>query len=100
MPVTIDHPDFLAPPGETIIWRYMSFTKLLSLLTTRSLFLASLDELRKEDPFEGIPPNINRQLSRELLSDLPQARRSLRLPEDISENLITIIAKSIGNPSG
>ena len=39
------------PEPSTILWRYMSLAKLLSLLKDRSLFFARADRLA--DPFEG-----------------------------------------------
>ncbi len=36
---------------ESMIWRYMDFTKFVSLLDRASLFLCRADRL--EDPFEG-----------------------------------------------
>jgi len=40
---------------ESIIWRFMDFTKFVSLLETNSLFFCRLDKLG--DPFGGINPN-------------------------------------------
>ena len=42
------------PPADTILWRYMDFTKFVSLLEKRSLFFARADKLG--DPFEGATP--------------------------------------------
>jgi hypothetical protein len=41
------------PPEDldATIWRYVDFTKLVSLLDTKSLFFARADQLG--DPFEG-----------------------------------------------
>lgn len=39
------------PPGESRLWRYINFAKLVSLLDTRTLFLSRADRLG--DPFEG-----------------------------------------------
>lgn len=49
------------------IWRYMDFTKYVSLLDSRSLFFVRADKL--EDPFEGSYPMINIQLRREVLAE-------------------------------
>lgn len=40
-----------APDPDTIIWRYYSLDKFLSLLTTQTLFFTST--VKFEDPFEG-----------------------------------------------
>jgi hypothetical protein len=42
---------FEAPSDETVLWRYMSTEKLLSLMTTSTLHLARQDMLG--DPWEG-----------------------------------------------
>ena len=39
------------PAEDTVLWRYMSFTKFASLLTKKALFFARADKLG--DPFEG-----------------------------------------------
>ena len=45
------HPNLLPPPDDTVLWRYMDFTKFVSLLETRALFFCRADQL--SDPFEG-----------------------------------------------
>jgi hypothetical protein len=53
------HPSFLQPLDETVkVWRYMDFTKFVSLLESRSLHFARIDKL-VEDPFEGSYPKLN-----------------------------------------
>ncbi len=48
------HPDFKPPSNpDGCIWRYMEFTKLLSLLDKEALYFARLDHLAEFDPFEG-----------------------------------------------
>ena len=42
------------PPANAILWRYMDFTKFVSLLEKRALFFARADQLG--DPFEGAIP--------------------------------------------
>ena len=42
------------PPADAILWRYMDFTKFVSLLEKRALFFARADKLG--DPFEGAMP--------------------------------------------
>ena len=41
----------VAPPAEAVLWRYMTFTKFVSLLDTQALFFPRVDRLG--DPFEG-----------------------------------------------
>lgn len=45
------------PPEDTILWRYMDFTKFIALLERRALFFARSDKLN--DPFEGSFPQKN-----------------------------------------
>ena len=45
------HPQLFAPPDDTVLWRYMDFTKFVSLMETRALFFCRADLLG--DPFEG-----------------------------------------------
>jgi len=35
------HPELIIPEDETILWRYMDFTKFVSILSKRELFFAS-----------------------------------------------------------
>lgn len=47
-----EHPVFEKTENENIkIWRYLDFTKFVSLLDTKSLFFIRADKL--SDPFEG-----------------------------------------------
>ncbi|MDA2329452.1 hypothetical protein [Bacillus cereus] len=48
------HPCFNTPHDDTKIWRYMDFTKFVSMLESESLFFVRSDKFR--DPFEGVPP--------------------------------------------
>ena len=48
------HRSFKTPDNREIkIWRYLDFPKFVALLTSRCLFFCQLDQLKKEDPFEG-----------------------------------------------
>jgi hypothetical protein len=53
-----EHPCFEPPKDENVkIWRYLDFTKLVSLIDSRSLFFSRLDTF--DDPFEGSYTKIN-----------------------------------------
>jgi hypothetical protein len=53
-----EHPAFDPPgDGQQRVWRYMDFTKFVSLLDTGSLFFSRADQLG--DPFEGSYPRLN-----------------------------------------
>lgn len=56
--VALNHPVF-EPPGNVVatIWRYVDFTRLVSLLDTSRLFFARTDTL--DDPFEGATSQFN-----------------------------------------
>jgi hypothetical protein len=48
------HPELVTPKDNITIWRYMDFTKFVSLLDTQALFFVRADKLG--DPFEGSHP--------------------------------------------
>ena len=53
-----EHPNFESPKDENVkIWRYIDFTKLVSLIDSRRLFFTRLDKF--DDPFEGSYTKIN-----------------------------------------
>ena len=46
MPTSYEPQDLpSAPPNDAVLWRYMSFTKFVSLLTKKALFFARADKL-------------------------------------------------------
>lgn len=48
------HDLFTNPKGDNLkLWRYMDFTKLLSMISTNSLFFPSAKMLKQIDPWEG-----------------------------------------------
>lgn len=50
-------PGITQPKDTDFLWRYMSFEKFVSLLSTKSLFFSRADKF--EDPFEGfMPPSV------------------------------------------
>ena len=52
------HPAFVPPErDEYKIWRYMDFTKFVSMLERRALYFASLKKMSEQDPFEGLLPD-------------------------------------------
>ena len=58
MPAQV-HPVFTHPPRQdAMIWRYMDFTKFVSMLEHQGLFMSRVDLLG--DPFEGSIPESNR----------------------------------------
>jgi hypothetical protein len=63
-----DHPVFKPPTDFNIpIWRYMDFTKFVSMLENRGLFFSRADKLG--DPFEGSYSHGNKKLRPEVYKD-------------------------------
>ena len=69
-------------PGETVLWRYMSFAKYMSLLETSSLFFSSITRL--DDDFEGSLPVGNAEMRPIMMTGVPQHERETRL-RDVQE---------------
>ncbi|MFK7161829.1 hypothetical protein V6U78_12365 [Marinospirillum sp. MEB164] len=69
-----DHSTFIQPSDEEVkVWRYMDFTKFVSLIDSRRLYFTRADKF--EDPFEGSWPKIN-VLAREFVpEDIPEEAR-------------------------
>nr|WP_319511756.1 hypothetical protein [uncultured Draconibacterium sp.] len=73
-----EHPVFNAPENEDIkVWRYMDFTKLISLIDTRRLFFTRADMFN--DPFEGSYPKINVVARTVVPEDLPDESKKALL---------------------
>ena len=49
-----EYPALSSPPDDAVLWRYMDFTKFVSLLEKQALFFTRADKLG--DPFEGYWP--------------------------------------------
>ena len=65
-----EHPVINPPSSDAILWRYIDFTKFVSLLEKQALFFARADKLG--DPFEGSLTKVNEALRPELYSDIPE----------------------------
>ena len=74
------HPDFKQPDDENAaIWRYLDFTKFVSLLDRRELFFSTVDGLSKSDPFEGslpFPNVVSRSLIMRKVAEYPKVEYS------------------------
>lgn len=67
-----EHPVFKKPSDlQAVIWRYMDFTKFVSMLESSSLFFARADCLG--DPFEGSYSRGNERLRPVMYKDMPAA---------------------------
>ncbi|MCY3567314.1 MAG: DUF2971 domain-containing protein [Chloroflexi bacterium] len=62
-----EHAEVPSPPPDAVLWRYVDFTKFVSLLEKRSLFFARSDQLG--DPFEGSLSSVNWRLHPELYGE-------------------------------
>ncbi|HDR7316698.1 TPA: hypothetical protein QCX52_001620 [Bacillus toyonensis] len=56
----VEYPNFIMPRHDTKIWRYMDFTKFVSLLDTEAIFFTRSDKFT--DVFEGTYPKANNDL--------------------------------------
>ena len=62
-----EHPVFTPLSSDAILWRYMDFTKFVSLLEKQALFFPRADKLG--DPFEGSLTKVNEALRPTLYKD-------------------------------
>lgn len=68
-----EHPTFQAPEDEDVkVWRYMDFTKFVSLLDKRSLYFCRVDKLG--DPFEGSLTEMNVKAREDFIEELWKGR--------------------------
>lgn len=74
-----DHEAFFPPAQNCTIWRYLDFTKLISLLETRQLYFPRADQF--EDPYEGAWSN-------EGVRQLRNSKDSPELPPNVVEQFI------------
>lgn len=71
MSAKTDHYCFPQPENKKIlVWRYIDFTKLFSLISTKTLFLSRADRL--DDPFEGSYSKANIQLRPTVYKHVPK----------------------------
>lgn len=70
----IEHEVFSQPQDASEkVWRYMDFTKFLSVLESQSLYFTRADKF--EDPFEGSYPKINVIARQQIPLQVPEPRR-------------------------
>lgn len=69
-----EHSTFIQPESEEIkIWRYLDFTKFVSLIDTSRLFFTRGDKF--DDPFEGSWPQLNVEARKVVPDDIPEDGR-------------------------
>jgi hypothetical protein len=65
------HPAFIQPENEEIkIWRYLYFSKFVSLINNRRLYFSRSDKF--DDPFEGSLPRPNIEAREHFLATVPE----------------------------
>ena len=68
-----EHPELKTPDNpDAKIWRYLDFTKFLSMLEDQSLFFCRLDVFAEKDPYEGLYTNLNARSEEVSYSDFPE----------------------------
>lgn len=79
-----EHPTFIQPEDKEIkVWRYLDFTKFVSLIDSCMLYFTRADKF--EDPFEGSWPKINVAARESVPEDIPPESR-----EKFLENILLI----------
>lgn len=74
MPATIDHYCFPQPEeGDVRLWRYMDFTKFVSLVSSNGLFFCRSDLF--QDPYEGSYSKANISLRPQVYKEIPEDQR-------------------------
>jgi len=53
-----EHEEFICPPDETKIWRYLDFPKFISMLSQSKLYFAKIKSILSADPLEGSPSRL------------------------------------------
>ena len=79
-----EHPDLNLPPSDAVLWRYLDFTKFVSLLDKTALFFARADKLG--DPFEGAFSKVNVALRPLIYKD--------KIPEHMLKNVFHLNRES------
>lgn len=75
----------IQPDNENVkVWRYMDFTKFISLIETQSLHFTRVDKF--EDPFEGSLPNRTIDVKNRLLAYSSGEERRIQIREAKSKN--------------
>ena len=84
------HPDFKTPDNlDSRIWRYLDFTKFLSMLENQALYFCRLDVLAETDPYEGLYTNLNARAQELEYEEVPKEvweRGGIKSEEDWENN--------------
>jgi hypothetical protein len=79
-----DHPCFQAPADRSIkIWRYLDFTKYVSMLSSQNLFFSRSDLF--DDPYEGATSHANIKLRSTVYSDIKITKQQIDQLAELAE---------------
>ncbi|HAZ15533.1 MAG TPA: hypothetical protein DCY54_02700 [Parachlamydiales bacterium] len=79
-----EHAQFICPSEDTVLWRYLDFTKFASLLEKKSLYFCRTDLLG--DPFEGSYPKGSLAAREQHFQEMGYKDNCLRTLRAISRN--------------
>lgn len=80
-----EYPTFIQPHEEVKVWRYMDFTKLVSLIDSQCLYFTRAD--RFDDRFEGALPKANVTARKIVFEQFPETVREAILKSGRSEGI-------------
>lgn len=83
MPAVTNHPAFIQPSQNVKLWRYMDFTKFVSLISSNELFFCRADKF--DDPYEGTLPQALHDGRIVLFRDHPEETRK-KLNEQVMKD--------------
>lgn len=85
-----ENPVFVQPKNLKVkVWRYMDFTKLVSLIDSQSLYFTRLDKF--DDPFEGSWPKINLLARKHSIEDIfPKGKGKKKKATDMSATMTMV----------
>ncbi len=75
---------FNSPPMDAVLWRYLDFTRFVSLMDKNALFFVRADKLG--DPFEGSYSRMNINIRPELYRDQIPERALQQMGDFIRES--------------
>ncbi len=79
-----DHPCFLPPEDQNVkLWRYMDFTKYVSLLVEKQMFFSRADKF--DDPYEGATSHANKPLRKIAYGDIPIPEEAFKQASEFNE---------------
>ena len=79
-----EHPQFNCPTEDTILWRYLDFTKFASLLVKKAMYFCRADLLG--DPFEGSYPKGSVEAREQHFQEMAYAEKLLTVLRAHSRN--------------